>query len=59
MLNFFIINGRGPIGLPLTLCFTYNDVKVSVYDVNQSSIDIVNNTEIIPLFTEQVEKGLI
>jgi len=59
MLNFFIIDGCGHIGLPLTLCVTYNDIKVSVYDINQSAVDMVNNTEIIPFFSEQVEKVLI
>ena len=40
-----VIGGCGHVGLPLALCFADKDLKVSVYDINQSAVDMVNNAE--------------
>ena len=40
-----VVGGCGHVGLPLALCFADKDLKVSVYDINQSAVDMVNNAE--------------
>ena len=40
-----IIGGCGHVGLPLALCFADKGLKVNVYDINQETVDMVNNSK--------------
>ena len=52
-----VIGGCGHVGLPLALCFADKDLKVSVYDINQSAVDMVNNAE-MPFMETDCDKIL-
>jgi UDP-N-acetyl-D-mannosaminuronic acid dehydrogenase len=38
-----VVGGCGHVGLPLAICFAEQGLKVDIYDINQQSVDIVNN----------------
>lgn len=38
-----MVGGCGHVGLPLAICFAEQGLKVDIYDINQQSVDIVNN----------------
>lgn len=40
-----VIGGCGHVGLPLAICFAESGLKVNIYDINQDSIDLVNEGE--------------
>ena len=53
-----VIGGCGHVGLPLALCFADKGLDVSVYDINQDSVDMVNAGE-MPFLEEGCEKLLV
>tara|TARA_B100001123_G_C15335332_1_gene1032618 strand:- start:3371 stop:4549 length:1179 start_codon:yes stop_codon:yes gene_type:complete len=52
-----IIGGCGHVGLPLALCFADKGLKVNVYDINQETVDMVNNSK-MPFLETGCEKLL-
>jgi len=52
-----VIGGCGHVGLPLALCFADKDLKVSVYDIDEQSVKLVNDG-VMPFLEVGCEKLL-
>tara|TARA_X000000368_G_scaffold402148_1_gene375779 strand:+ start:14505 stop:15704 length:1200 start_codon:yes stop_codon:yes gene_type:complete len=52
-----VIGGCGHVGLPLALCFADKGLEVSVYDINEESVKIVNDG-VMPFLENGCEKLL-
>ena len=52
-----VIGGFGHVGLPLALCFADKGLEVSVYDINEESVKIVNDG-VMPFLENGCEKLL-
>ena len=50
-----VIGGCGHVGLPLALCFADKGLEVSVYDINEESVKIVNDG-VMPFLENGCEK---
>lgn len=52
-----VIGGCGHVGLPLSIAFANEGLNVSIYDINEKSIDLVNNGE-MPFMEEGADEIL-